>query len=355
MRTKSSLIAFFLLWIFLVSFSSAALSKESGPPIGSLAPELKDCRWLQLHKTNPVKIHELGGKVVLIHTFAFGCDPCMRRGVPLLGSLLRGYDNEDLTAISFTAYNPELQGFVAENKLEHSIALVSIIEKSIPYVDVSKNGLTYIFIIGRNGKIRWRGDYVVKEREFLKALWKALREEPVPPLEKALHPALDQAVSQYRDRSFVDAKNAAAKIKIKYGKKKDSDSADIVRDADCLIDKIDEIAVSLINRMEEGKKNNRGLAFVKARELLAAEFPKTEAADRAKALGKESSRDKSFSAELMAAQAWTALLDKYPVLFPVEKNAKTLSFLKKLTKFIKSHEGSTAAEEAKQLLDRHTW
>jgi hypothetical protein len=42
--------------------------------VGSFAPEFGSYPWLQRDKDHPANIHQLKGKVVLIHTFAYLCD-----------------------------------------------------------------------------------------------------------------------------------------------------------------------------------------------------------------------------------------------------------------------------------------
>jgi hypothetical protein len=276
----------------------------------------------------------------------------MRRGVPLLADLLNAYAGEGLVAISFTANNPELRAFVQKHNLKNSIALMSVNDTSNPYVHIRKNGFTHIFIIDRNGKIRWCGDYVVKEKEFLKALWKILNEEPVPSLEKALDPALDPAVSLYCDGLFAKAEKAALKIRNKYGKKKDPASLKIVEEADYLSGKIGQVGEQLFERLEEAKSSGSGIPFIKALDMLVDGFAKTDRADKARSIEKLASKDKNFGLEIKAARAWLALLDKYQLLFPIEKNAAARSFCSKIKKFTKTYAGLSAADEAEKMLAR---
>jgi hypothetical protein len=52
-----------------------AWAMDKGPSVGSFAPELGERQWLQKDKSIPVEISKLRGKVVLIQTFAYYCDP----------------------------------------------------------------------------------------------------------------------------------------------------------------------------------------------------------------------------------------------------------------------------------------
>ncbi len=76
MATTRDRIAF-LLWVLIVipGFTSLSSAKDSGPAVGSVAPEIGPCQWLQKEKDRSTKIAELRGMVVLIHTFAVGCFP----------------------------------------------------------------------------------------------------------------------------------------------------------------------------------------------------------------------------------------------------------------------------------------
>ena len=60
---------------FLFHLSPSALSRETGPAVGTFAPELNPAHWLQKHENHPTAMGQLAGKVVLVHTFAYHCDP----------------------------------------------------------------------------------------------------------------------------------------------------------------------------------------------------------------------------------------------------------------------------------------
>lgn len=73
--------------------------------------------------------------------------------------------------------------------------MMSVNTKSCPYVDVGRNGFTYVYIVGRAGTIVWRGNQTVRDKEFLEAVGEALAVKETPPIGKALAPALDAAGS----------------------------------------------------------------------------------------------------------------------------------------------------------------
>jgi hypothetical protein len=277
----------------------------------------------------------------------------MTRGVPLVAGLSNAYREEGLVVISITAYNDKLKDFLAKHEARHSIAVMSISDKSCDYVDIDRNGFTYAFIIGRNGKILWRDNYVVKEKEFLKALGGALRTRYVPPLERDLDLAIQDAVAEYLDSGFAKARDLSTKAKEKYSRKEDDASRKIVEDADYLTNRIGEVAKDLLDRMRQALEDKKGLPFVEALDALTEGFAKCDEAKEAQDLEKEAVKDKSFSAELKAARALRDLLEKYPVLFPIEANRESKSFAKKLAKFVKDYKDLSAAREAEKLLGRY--
>ena len=193
---------------------------------------------------------------------------------------------------------------------------------------------------------------MAKEKEFLKALWQVLNEEPVLPLGKRLDAALEPAVSLYCDGRFTKARSAALKTLKSREKKSDAASGRIVQNAKYLLQRIDVGAEELLNRMQKARHNIQGIPFVRAFKQLSRGFKGSEVAKKAKALDKEAARDKEFAKELKAAREWLSLLEKYPVLFPIEKSSGTQSFAGKLKKFVDKHQGLLPADEAKKVLNR---
>lgn len=61
--------------VLLSILSPSAAAEDRCPEPGSIAPEIGPCRWLQKDKDHPTEIGKLRGEVVLVHTFAYGCDP----------------------------------------------------------------------------------------------------------------------------------------------------------------------------------------------------------------------------------------------------------------------------------------
>jgi len=257
-----------------------------------------------------------------------------------------------ITAISLTANNPELKSIVKKNNVKHAIALMSAITKTCPYVDVGKNGFTYVFVVGRDGRIFWRGNQTVKEKDFLKAVGKALETKTIPAFERTLDPVLDDAVSMYNDFRFSESRKAGQKIFDKHSRRSGGDSAGIAEDAAFLIEQIDDFSEKLFLRMELAVETKAGIPFVESLDMLTTGFAKSDAAEKARELTRKAGEDSRFASEIKAARAWLDLVKKRPVIFSESGNRASRAFAKKLRKFIKSYGGLTAAVEAEKLLKR---
>ena len=74
-RIRSELLSQIIVPFLLLGLASTAIAGEAGPPVGSVAPEIGPCQWLQRDQKHPTEIAGLRGQVVLIHMFAVGCVP----------------------------------------------------------------------------------------------------------------------------------------------------------------------------------------------------------------------------------------------------------------------------------------
>lgn len=343
---RNTISAFIIATCLPAVLAVAASAKETGPTVGAGAPEIGPCSWFQKDKDNPAAIAELRGKVVLVHTFAVGCVPCERKGVPLVAEAVRANADRGLTAISITAYNPELEKLLAKNGVTHSVAMMSVNTKTCPYVDISRNGFTYVFVVGRDGLIAWRGNHTVKDRDFLKAVAGALAVKPVPALEGPLASELDKAAAFYMQSRFKDSRKAARAVMDRHAHRTDSRSEKVVRDAAALIERIDTLSAELASRMQAAWENRSAVAFVEAGNAIENGFAGTETNKRAMQLVKEAAADREFAAGVKAALEWIKLIEERPVLFPVSRERGSRAFEKKLAKFIRRHEGKESVKEA---------
>lgn len=331
---------------------TGASAEDRCPKIGSMAPDIGLYPWLQIEGNNEPKIAKLRGRVVLVHCFGHGCPPCMRKGIPLVVDAVKANADRGLTAISITAYVEELRDFVGEYGMKHSIMLMSALEDKCPYIDTGRNGVTYVFIIDRQGRVLWRGNHAAKEKDFLKELQKALNQTPLPSLGRDLSPKLNSAQSKYYEGEFAEARKSAMKIRDKYAKRSGSAFAAITEDAARVIEAVDKTAADLVERMKSALEKGDALAFAEAADLMAKGFDKTDEGKKASSIEEEAQKNRDFANELKAARAWLALEQERPPLFPALKDKSYKSFAKKLKRYLKDSGQKVSSLKATELLKR---
>lgn len=144
-------------------------SSESGT-----APELAAGDWIN---SEPLKLEDLHGRVVLIEFWTFGCYNC-RNTLPYIKGWDARYREKGLTVIG--VHSPE---FDEERKIEHLRRQVASL--GIMYPVVTDNDFQTwraynveawptTFLLDKQGRIRWRrvgeGDYGEAERLIQKLL-----------------------------------------------------------------------------------------------------------------------------------------------------------------------------------------
>ena len=163
---------------------ATGLSKQLLAPFGSsseykssesaTAPELASGKWIN---SEPLKLNELRGRVVLIEFWTFGCINC-RNTLPFVKSLDDRYREKGLTVIG--VHSPE---FDEEKNVEHLRREVTSL--GIRYPVVTDNDYQTwnaykveawptVFLLDKRGRIRWtrvgEGDYDEAERLIQKLL-----------------------------------------------------------------------------------------------------------------------------------------------------------------------------------------
>src|SRR5262245_41312722 len=126
---------------------------EKGPQVGETAPELNLSFWIQKPDGAPLKLSEMKGKVVLITTFAYNCDTCLKAGIPVAVELHAANKDRGLEVISITlpTMTEKTLAVMKEKHVEHAVAGESPSGGACPYVKIPQNPITYYFLIGRNG------------------------------------------------------------------------------------------------------------------------------------------------------------------------------------------------------------
>jgi len=153
------------------SFGSSAEYKSSE---SATAPELAAGEWIN---SEPLKLKDLRGRVVLIEFWTFGCINC-RNTLPFVKSWADRYRQKGLTVIG--VHSPE---FDEERDVEHLRREVTSL--GIRYPVVTDNDYQTwkaykveawptVFLLDKQGRIRWtrvgEGDYDEAERLIQKLL-----------------------------------------------------------------------------------------------------------------------------------------------------------------------------------------
>ena len=154
--------------------SPSGSSSEYDDAVSAAAPELGTGEWIN---SEPLKLSELRGRVVLIEFWTFGCINC-RSTLPFVKSWADRYREKGLTVIG--VHSPE---FDEERNVEHLRREVASL--GISYAVVTDNDFQTwnaykveawptIFLLDKQGRIRWmrvgEGDYDVAERLIQKLL-----------------------------------------------------------------------------------------------------------------------------------------------------------------------------------------
>jgi len=155
----------------LAPFGSSAEYKSSE---STTAPEIAAGEWIN---SEPLKLNDLRGRVVLIEFWTFGCINC-RNTLPFVKSWHDRYHEKGLIVIG--VHSPE---FDEERNIEHVRREVSSL--GIRYPVVTDNDYRTwnaykveawptVFLLDKQGQIRWKrvgeGDYDETERLIQKLL-----------------------------------------------------------------------------------------------------------------------------------------------------------------------------------------
>lgn len=157
--------------LLLSPFGASAEYKTSE---SATAPELATGEWIN---SQPLKLNDLRGRVVLIEFWTFGCINC-RNTLPFVKSWHDRYREKGLTVIG--VHSPE---FDEERNVEHLRREVSSLEIRYPVVTDNDyrtwnaykvEAWPTIFLLDKQGRIRWKrvgeGDYDHAERLIQKLL-----------------------------------------------------------------------------------------------------------------------------------------------------------------------------------------
>jgi thiol-disulfide isomerase/thioredoxin len=157
--------------LLLAPFGSSSEYESSG---SATAPELATGEWIN---SEPLKLNELRGRVVLIEFWTFGCINC-RNTLPFVKNRADRYREKGLTVIG--VHSPE---FDEERNVEHLRR--EVVSLGIRYAVVTDNDYQTwsayhveawptSFLLDKQGRIRWmhvgEGGYDEAERLIQKLL-----------------------------------------------------------------------------------------------------------------------------------------------------------------------------------------
>src|SRR5690606_24107702 len=132
---------------------------SSDSPIRDMRPEsdltvreISATDWL--NTDSPVSLASLKGKVVMVEFWATWCPPCIQ-GIPHLNDLQAEFGREGFQLVSLTNGDRKpVTGFHEKRKLEMNY-IIGLGSETM--ADYSVQGIPHALIIGRDGKMVWRG------------------------------------------------------------------------------------------------------------------------------------------------------------------------------------------------------
>ena len=154
--------------------SPFGVSAEYEMSKSTIAPELSGEDWIN---SQPLRLQNLRGRVVLVEFWTFGCINC-RNTLPYVKSWNDRYRDKGLTIIG--VHSPEFAEERDVERLRHQVASLGI---TYPVVadNEFRNWNAYdvyawptSFLLDKQGRIRWKhigqGDYDEAERQIQKLL-----------------------------------------------------------------------------------------------------------------------------------------------------------------------------------------
>jgi thiol-disulfide isomerase/thioredoxin len=132
--------------------SSASPSREMSPELDLTVREIRATDWL--NTDSPVSLASLKGRVVMVEFWATWCGPCIQ-GIPHLNDLQAEFGPEGFQLVSLTNEDRKtVTGFQEKRKLEMNY-IIGLGSETM--ADYSVQGIPHALIIGRDGKMVWRG------------------------------------------------------------------------------------------------------------------------------------------------------------------------------------------------------
>jgi len=132
-----------------------ALAEEKLGP-GMVPPALDVAGWVS---PEPLTLAALKGKVVVLDFWGIFCAPC-KKLMPHLNQLYEKHRGEGLVVIGVSEdEKPDIEKFAKEIEVTYPLAADRLVEgNGVTLKAYHIVAIPTIYLIGRNGKIAWRGD-----------------------------------------------------------------------------------------------------------------------------------------------------------------------------------------------------
>lgn len=137
----------------VLMLSLGGCKPRQAPPAAPALPEINAARWLNTD-VNPVTLANLRGKVVVLEFWATWCPPC-RASIPHLVELHHKYKDQGVVIIGLTDEDYDranIGEFVQTMNMPYIIGTGSTSAQ-----DYGVRGIPHAVVIGRDGRLIWRG------------------------------------------------------------------------------------------------------------------------------------------------------------------------------------------------------
>jgi len=321
------------------------------PEVGAIAPPFHHVAWLQVEGAGAdaqPEIEKLRGQVVVVTTYGYYCDSCIRVGVPAANAI-RASNPQGVRVFSITGEWGEDTDEITLAKardlgIEHSIAKGGYFGEWTPYLNLNVNpNLTYAFVIARTGGVQWKGDPSRSREEYFAAVSRALTAVPAEPLPSTMAPELGEATRAYVLGEFDRAESEARSALKKLGSKPGAELERARDDANGLVALVEKTRAKLVEEPERAAGEKDPERFQRALANVRRAFPKGPAADRVAQLEKLMAGETGSGPACRAWAKWLELEAARPANFPAEKDKATSKFAKQLEKHASQDEAPGAA------------
>lgn len=331
------------------------------PEVGSVAQPLGSVTWRQLpamYGGREPELIELRGKVVVVQTWVWFCDACVKHGVPAVVDAHNANSADGLVVISLSGQNQREDvsddHWLAVGQqlgMQHALGETSYFGEYSPYFNLNKNSSpTYGFIIGKSGLVRWRGDLGTKTDEFFVALREALEAPAGPALPASLDAEFAKALGAWLEGDFDRALAETLKVERRYAKKSSQEALLIAAQAEALAASLQGYASELLAEARRALAASHAEPLARALATLASGFNKGETGKQLKALHKQLAADAALEGQVEAWFAWYELSAERPATFPARRDKAGERYAKQLARFVARSDDGPGAQRAQSWL-----